>query len=36
MPYPGFGHLTGFWASTLIMSGLSALLYVVFRRKGWL
>lgn len=36
VPYPGFGHLTGFWASTLIMFGLSALLYVIFRRKGWL
>jgi magnesium transporter len=36
VPYPGFGHLAGFWASTLIMFSLSGLLYVVFRRKGWL
>ena len=36
VPYPGFGHLTGFWASTLIMGGLSGLLYLIFRRKGWL
>ena len=36
VPYPGFGHLTGFWASTLIMLSLSVLLYVVFRRKDWL
>lgn len=36
VPYPGFGHLTGFWASTVIMLGLSGLLYVIFRRKGWL
>ena len=36
VPYPGFGHLAGFWASTLIMLSLSVLLYVVFRRKDWL
>jgi magnesium transporter len=36
VPYPGYGHVAGFWASTLITLGLSALLYYVFRRKGWL
>ena len=36
VPYPGFGHVAGFWASTVIMLGLSLLLYVIFRRKGWL
>jgi magnesium transporter len=36
VPYPGFGHVAGFWASTLIILGMSALLYVIFRRKGWL
>jgi magnesium transporter len=36
VPYPGFGHVAGFWASTVIMLGLSVLLYVIFRRKGWL
>ena len=36
VPYPGFGHVAGFWASTGIMVGLSALLYVIFRRKDWL
>jgi magnesium transporter len=36
VPYPGFGHAAGFWTSTLVILGMSALLYVVFRRKGWL
>ncbi len=36
VPYPGFGHPAGFWASTLIMVALSVGLFVVFRRKGWL
>jgi len=36
VPYPGFGNTAGFWASTLIILGMSAFLYVIFRRKGWL
>lgn len=36
VPYPGFGHPAGFWASNAIMIGLSGTLYVIFRRKGWL
>jgi magnesium transporter len=36
VPYPGFGHASGFWASTLITLCLSGLLYLIFRRKGWL
>jgi magnesium transporter len=36
VPYPGFGKIAGFWASTLIMFGLSLCLYVIFRRKDWL
>jgi magnesium transporter len=36
IPYPGFGQPWGFWMSTLITVGLSALLYVVFRRRDWL
>lgn len=36
VPYPGFGHTAGFWASTLIMVVLSVGLFVVFRRKDWL
>jgi magnesium transporter len=36
VPYPGFGHVAGFWTSTAIIVALSGLLYVVFKRKGWL
>jgi magnesium transporter len=36
VPYPGFGHVWGFWTSILIMAGLSIGLYVIFRRKEWL
>ena len=36
VPYPGFGQHAGFWTSTVITIGLSALLYIVFRRKDWL
>ena len=35
VPYPGFGQHAGFWTSTIITVGLSALLYVVFRRRDW-
>lgn len=36
VPYPGFGHAAGFWASTGIMIFLSGMLYIIFRRKDWL
>ena len=36
VPYPGFGHAAGFWTSTAIIVSMAALLYVIFRRKGWL
>jgi magnesium transporter len=36
VPYPGFGHMSGFWTSTAITLGASACLYILFRRKGWL
>jgi magnesium transporter len=36
VPYPGFGKVAGFWTSTLIIVGMSGLLYVIFRRKEWL
>ncbi len=36
VPYPGFGHAAGFWTSTLVTLALSGLLYVVFRRRGWI
>jgi magnesium transporter len=36
VPFPGFARPAGFWTSTLIIVGMSAVLYVIFRRKGWL
>ena len=36
VPYPGFGHTSGFWVSAAIMVALSVGLYIVFRRKDWL
>jgi magnesium transporter len=36
VPYPGFGTDAGFYASLLIMAALAAVLFVVFKRKGWL
>ena len=36
LPYPGFSTTSGFITSSGLIIGLSALLYVVFRRKGWL
>jgi magnesium transporter len=36
VPYPGFGQPVGFWTSTIVTVGLSAVLYAVFRRKDWL
>ena len=36
IPYPGFGQPVGFWTSTIVTVGLSAALWVVFRRKDWL
>jgi magnesium transporter len=36
IPYPGFGQPVGFWTSTIVTLGLSAVLWVVFRRKDWL
>ncbi len=36
IPYPGFGHTSGLWASIIVTLTLSGLLYVLFRRKGWL
>lgn len=36
VPYPGFGQHIGFWTSTAVTLALSALLYVTFKRKGWL
>lgn len=36
VPYPGFGHAIGFWASTAAIAVLSTLLYVAFRKRDWL
>jgi magnesium transporter len=36
VPYPGFAHASGFWASTLAILILSGALYVVFKRRDWI
>jgi magnesium transporter len=36
VPYPGFGTHSGLIASSVLIVVLSALLYVVFKRKDWL
>jgi magnesium transporter len=36
VPYPGFENAGGFIASTLIIILLASVLFVIFKRKGWL
>jgi magnesium transporter len=36
VPYPGFGHISGFWTSSLLTVILAAILYMIFRRKDWI
>ena len=36
VPYPGFSHQSGFFSSSVLIVGLSALLYFMFRRNDWL
>jgi magnesium transporter len=36
VPYPGFGTSAGVIASVLIIVVLAAVLYIAFKRKGWL
>lgn len=36
VPYPGFNHLGGFWASTVLMIILSVGLFFLFRKRNWL
>ncbi|GAB1688554.1 magnesium transporter CorA family protein [Krasilnikovia sp. M28-CT-15] len=36
VPYPGFGQMSGFIASTAVTAVLAGALYIVFRRKDWL
>jgi magnesium transporter len=36
LPYPGFAHLSGFYASTALIVGLSTFLYILFHHIDWL
>jgi magnesium transporter len=36
VPYPGFGTHAGFYTSIGLLLGLSAALYVILRKRGWL
>jgi magnesium transporter len=36
VPYPGFGRPAGVLVSAVIIVGVAALLYAVFRRKNWI
>ena len=36
VPYPGFGHASGFWTSVVVMVALSGGLYAAFKRRDWL
>jgi len=36
VPYPGYEAQSGFWSSAAMIVGLSATLYVIFRRRDWL
>jgi magnesium transporter len=36
VPYPGFGHASGFVASTVVILVLAGALYWFLRRRDWL
>jgi magnesium transporter len=36
VPYPGFGHHSGFVSSVAVIAVLASLLFVAFKRNGWL
>ena len=36
VPYPGFDKSSGFIASTLIIIIFALVLFIIFKRKGWL
>ena len=36
VPYPGFGHVAGFLASTSLIFVLMVVIYVMFKRRDWL
>lgn len=36
VPYPGFSQPLGFWTSTAAILVASSILYLIFKKKGWL
>ncbi|MEV4258751.1 magnesium transporter CorA family protein [Spirillospora sp. NPDC049652] len=36
VPYPGYGHASGFWISSLLIAVLSVGLYALFKARDWL
>jgi magnesium transporter len=36
IPYPGFGHVWGFWSSVVLILLIAVTLYGSFRRRDWL
>lgn len=36
VPYPGFSHPIGFWTSSAAIFLVSSVLYVIFKKRGWL
>ncbi len=36
VPYPGYGHESGFYVSTIVILVLSVGLFVLFRRRDWI
>jgi magnesium transporter len=36
VPYPGFGHHSGFISSVVVIAVLAGALFLAFRRAGWL
>jgi magnesium transporter len=36
VPYPGFGKPSGVIVAAVLMVGIAAVLYVIFRKRDWL
>ena len=36
VPYPGFGHVWGFWVSIVLIVLIGLALYASFRKRDWL
>jgi magnesium transporter len=36
VPYPGFGHESGFVVSTVLLVGVTGGLYLLLKKRGWL